>query len=222
MERGRAAVFGTGQLGRVMAERFAAAGYSVAALSRTAPAGLGAGIEAVAADLSTPEGVEATCRRLLEEPLDVLLVTAGAYAGGRRIEETSSEELERLFWVNARLPFYVLHHLLPEIRARQGSAILIGALGALAPKARQVSYNASKAALHSIVQTAAQELQGTGATVNALLPLTVDTPANRASMPQRDPREFVSPERLADLALFLCSPAGRDVSGALIPVRGGA
>ncbi|MDA8344448.1 MAG: SDR family oxidoreductase [Thermaerobacter sp.] len=217
----RAAVIGTGQLGRVMAERFSAAGYLVAAVDRRMPEGLGTGVEGIAADLSTPEGVRAVCAELVRQPLDAVLLTAGAYAGGRTIEQTPPEELERLFWVNARLPFYVLHHLLPALRARKGRAILIGALGAMDARAKQVAYSASKSALHSIVQTAAQELKGSGATANALLPLTIDTPSNRADMPDRDPSSWVSPQRLADLALFLCSDAGRDVSGALIPVRGG-
>ncbi len=222
MKRHGAAVLGTGQLGRVMVERFAAAGYEVLAVDRRLPEDLPKGVQAFAADLGTPDGVAAACERIAAQPLDALLLTAGAYAGGRGIEETPPEEFERLFWINARMPFYALRHLLPALRAARGSAVAIGALGAQDARARQVSYNASKAALHSIVQTAAQELKGSGARVNALLPLTIDTPSNRAAMPGRDPAAWVSPARLADLALFLCSEAGRDVSGALIPVRGGS
>ncbi len=217
----RAAVIGAGQVGRVMAQRFAAAGYAVRALGRSMPRDLPSGAIGVAADLGTPEGVSLACREIARGPLHALIVTAGAFAGGSAIEETAPEEFERLLWVNARLPFYVLQGLLPSLRAARGSAVLIGALGAQESRPKQVSYNASKAALHSIVQTAAQELKGSGATVNALLPLTIDTPSNRSDMPGRDPAQWAAPERLAELALFLCSSAGRDVSGALIPVRGG-
>jgi NAD(P)-dependent dehydrogenase (short-subunit alcohol dehydrogenase family) len=216
----RAAVIGAGQLGRVMAERFAAAGYAVQALGRTMPRDLPHGVEGIAADLGTPEGVSLACTEIARSPLHALIVTAGAYAGGSAIEETEPEEFERLLWVNARLPFYVLQGLLPSLRATRGSAVLIGALGAQESRPKQVSYNASKAALHSIVQTAAQELKGSGATVNALLPRTIDTPSNRRDMPGRDPVQWVAPEHLADLALFLCSHAGRDITGALIPFPG--
>lgn len=220
-EHRRALVVGAGNLGRVMAARFAGAGYDVLALSRSEPRGLPAGVRGERADLETPQGVESALLAMARLPLHVLLVTAGAYAGGQAVEETPPGEFERLLWVNASLPFHILRCLIPAIRAANGSAILVGALGAQEARPRQISYNASKAALHSIVQSAAQELKGTGATVNALLPLTIDTTANREAMPGRDPAAWVPMEHLADLALFLASPAGHDITGALIPVRGG-
>ncbi|HEX5537204.1 MAG TPA: NAD-dependent oxidoreductase, partial [Sphingobium sp.] len=59
-------------------------------------------------------------------------------------------------------------------------------------------------------------------TVNAVLPSVIDTPTNRADMPDADFSKFVQPAAIADLILFLASPASRGISGALIPVsRGG-
>ena len=69
-------------------------------------------------------------------------------------------------------------------------------------------------------ETLAEELKGKGINVNAVLPTIIDTPANRAAMPDADPAAWVSPDDLANVICFLLSPAARAVHGALLPVRG--
>ena len=82
-------------------------------------------------------------------------------------------------------------------------------------------YTASKAGVHRLTESLAEELQGTGVTVNAILPTVIDTPANRAEMPKADFSEWVRPEAIADIVLFLASLAARGITGALIPVSRG-
>jgi len=84
------------------------------------------------------------------------------------------------------------------------------------------AYAASKQAVHKLTESLAAELAGSDCTVNAVLPSIIDTPANRADMPDADFAQWVKPEALARVIRFLAGPDARSLSGALIPVsRGG-
>ena len=83
------------------------------------------------------------------------------------------------------------------------------------------AYSASKAALVSLVRTVAIENKGTGITANVVLPGTMDTPANRAAMPDADPSKWVHPSQVASLLVHLASDQASQISGAAIPVLGG-
>jgi NAD(P)-dependent dehydrogenase (short-subunit alcohol dehydrogenase family) len=84
------------------------------------------------------------------------------------------------------------------------------------------AYAASKSGVHRLTEALAEELADSGVTVNAILPSIIDTPTNRKDMPDADFSQWVKPQAIADVILFLASPAARAVTGALIPVtRGG-
>jgi NAD(P)-dependent dehydrogenase (short-subunit alcohol dehydrogenase family) len=74
--------------------------------------------------------------------------------------------------------------------------------------------------VHRLTESLAEELKADGITVNAVLPSTIDTPANRAEMPHADFATWVAPRALAEVILFLASDAGAPVTGALLPVTG--
>ena len=102
---------------------------------------------------------------------------------------------------------------------RSGRIINIGALGALKAGAGMGPDAASKSGVHRLTETLAAELKGK-VTVNAVLPSTIDTPANRRDMPKADFSSWVTPQELASVILFLASPEASAVTGALIPVSG--
>ena len=81
-------------------------------------------------------------------------------------------------------------------------------------------YAASKAGVHRLTEALAEELKGSGVTVNAVLPSIIDTPANRADIPKADFATWVTPEELTAVMLFLASEQASAVTGALIPVTG--
>jgi NAD(P)-dependent dehydrogenase (short-subunit alcohol dehydrogenase family) len=64
------------------------------------------------------------------------------------------------------------------------------------------------------------ELREHGINVNAVLPTTIDTPDNRAAMPDADPARWVAPQALAEVIVFLASDGARAIHGAAIPVTG--
>jgi NAD(P)-dependent dehydrogenase (short-subunit alcohol dehydrogenase family) len=82
------------------------------------------------------------------------------------------------------------------------------------------AYAASKAGVHRLAEALAEEQKRRGIRVNAVLPSIIDTPANRADMPDADHSAWVRPDELAEAMLFLLSPAASGVTGALVPVSG--
>src|SRR5205814_7617089 len=100
-----------------------------------------------------------------------------------------------------------------------GRIINVGAMGALQAGAGMGAYAASKAGVHRLTEALAAEWKGR-ITVNAVLPSTIDTSANRASMPGADFKKWVTPQELAEVILFLISDAASAVTGALLPASG--
>ena len=104
----------------------------------------------------------------------------------------------------------------------QGSGRIIhtAARAALAGTANHSAYNASKSVVVRLVESMAAEYKQRGITVNCVLPGTIDTPQNRADMPDADTSRWVTPEAIADVFLFLASDGARAITGAAVPVYG--
>jgi len=92
----------------------------------------------------------------------------------------------------------------------------------LEPSPNFAAYAISKAALVALVKNVAAEVKDSGITANVVLPSTIDTPANRKSMPNADFATWVAPESIAKLLVWLCSNDAADVNGAVIPIYGRA
>ena len=127
---------------------------------------------------------------------------------------------ERLYRVNTLTALNASRAAIPHLTASgSGRIINIGALGAFKAGAGMGPYAASKSGVHRLTETLAAALKGK-VTVNAVLPSTIDTPANRRDMPKADFSSWVTPQELASVILFLASPEASAVTGALIPVSG--
>lgn len=101
-----------------------------------------------------------------------------------------------------------------------GRIVNVAAKPALEPRrgARMSAYAASKAAVAALTQALAEELKGAGILVNAIVPSTIDTPSNRRAMPDADFAKWLTPEAAAEAVLALVSPAGHEISGAILPL----
>jgi NAD(P)-dependent dehydrogenase (short-subunit alcohol dehydrogenase family) len=109
------------------------------------------------------------------------------------------------------------------MRAGGGGHILnVAARPALQPVGGMLAYTSAKAAVASLTQCLADEVRDAGILVNAILPSILDTPTNRESMPDADFSRWPKVAEVADVIAFLCSPANRVTSGALVPVFGRA
>ena len=153
--------------------------------------------------------------------LDVLVHTVGGFAGGQSIVDTEAATFQQMLDANLNSVFYMLKAAIPALRkSGDGRLIAIGSRAAVDPGPHVAAYSASKAAMVSLVKTAALENKDAGLRANVILPATIDTLANRKAMPKADTAKWVQPAAIASLILWLASDAGKDVNGAAIPVYG--
>lgn len=153
--------------------------------------------------------------------VDVLAHLVGGFAGGQTVADTDDALFQRMFDLNVNAAFHMLRAVLPHMRkAGFGRIIAIGSRAAENPGASVGAYSASKAALVSLIRTVALENKNAGITANTILPGTIDTPANRKAMPGADVSQWVQPSSIARLIVWLTTDAGKDVTGAAIPVYG--
>ena len=154
--------------------------------------------------------------------IDVLAHLVGGFAGGQTIADTDDATFQRMFDMNLNSAFHMLRAVIPHMRkAGSGRIIAIGSRAAEAPGPTVGAYSASKAALVSLIRTVALENKDAGITANVILPGTMDTPANHKAMPGADTSTWVQPASVASLIVWLAGDAGKDVTGAAIPVYGG-
>jgi NAD(P)-dependent dehydrogenase (short-subunit alcohol dehydrogenase family) len=153
--------------------------------------------------------------------IDVLAHLVGGFAGGQTVADTDDATFQRMFDMNLNSALHILRAVIPHMRrAKAGRIIAIGSRAAEDPGATVGAYSASKAALVSLIRTVALENKDAGITANVILPGTMDTPANRKDMPGADTSQWVQPASVASLIVWLAGDAGKDVTGAAIPVYG--
>lgn len=156
-------------------------------------------------------------------PLWLACSLVGGWAGGETVEQADDVTvLDRMLSLNLRTAFVVAHEGLRHMGPAGGRVVLVGSRTALVPAAGQAAYSAAKAGVLSLVATLAEELRGSGRTANAIVPKVIDTPANRAGMPDADHGRWVPPEAIAAVVAWLASAESWPVSGAAIPVYGDA
>ncbi|MDX5331413.1 MAG: SDR family NAD(P)-dependent oxidoreductase [Caulobacteraceae bacterium] len=152
--------------------------------------------------------------------LDALINIAGGFRW-QTLQDGDPAVWDMLYAMNVKTAANASRAALPWLRkSAAGRIVNVGAMGAVKSAAGMGAYGASKAGVHRLTESLAEELKGEGITVNAVLPSIIDTPANRADMPDADFSAWVSPADLAKVMLFLASPDGRAVTGALLPVTG--
>jgi NAD(P)-dependent dehydrogenase (short-subunit alcohol dehydrogenase family) len=151
---------------------------------------------------------------------------AGGWRGGKPLHEEASDDVWRaMMSSNVDTVHGTLRAVLPSMVARgRGSIVVVGSRAAAQPatSARAAAYAASKAAVVALAQAVAAEVLDSGVRINAVLPSTLDTPANRAAMPKVDPSRWVSLPSAAGVIAFLLSDDARDISGAALPLYGRA
>jgi NAD(P)-dependent dehydrogenase (short-subunit alcohol dehydrogenase family) len=211
-----------GGLGTAVCQVFADAGVDIVAVDHHWKAS--APYPTVHADLTTAEGAAAMVAAAAKHgSIDGLVHLVGGFVGGKSIAESDDATWDSMVGVNLRVAVNSMRAVLkPMIAAKHGRIVAIGSRAAVEPLPNFAAYAVSKAALVALVKNAAAEVKDSGITVNAVLPSTIDTAANRAAMPKADFSKWVTPESIAKLLLWLVSDGASDVSGAAIPIYGRA
>lgn len=218
-----------GNLGRAVAGRFASEGASLVLLD--VDAGRAGKLAAelpgthlgLAVDLLDDAAVMAVVAEAAGRlgTIDVACALAGGFAMGPAVHETGAADWERMQRLNVGTLVSLMAAVVPGMVARgSGKVVAVGAHAALRGVAGMGAYCASKSAAMRVVESAAAELRPRGVNVNAVLPTILDTPANRAAMPNADPSHWVALDDLAAVIAFLASDDARAVHGALLPVTG--
>jgi NAD(P)-dependent dehydrogenase (short-subunit alcohol dehydrogenase family) len=212
-----------GALGRVVAEIAQKRGARIAGIDH-APSSAAATperIELGGVDLSdaaqAKHAVDAAATHFGK--LDALINIAGGFIF-ETVADGDIKSWQRMHALNLLTALNTSRAAIPHLLASSSARIInIGAMGALQAGAGMGPYAASKSGVHRLTEALAAEHKGK-ITVNAVLPSTIDTAANRASMPKADFSKWVKPQELAEVILFLVSDAASAVTGALIPVSG--
>ena len=214
-----------GNLGRAAASAFADLGASLV-FADFSQEGLDA-IDAlglrVQVDLTDEPSVHAMAEKVIASTgrIDVLANIAGGFAMGPMLHETQAEDWEFMMNLNARSVFYACKSVIPQmLQQGSGNIVSVSARAAQQGKGKMGPYCASKAAVITLTESLAAEHKHNAINVNCILPGTIDTPQNRADMPDADFSKWVPPAALADVIVFLASDAARCVTGAAIPVYG--
>jgi NAD(P)-dependent dehydrogenase (short-subunit alcohol dehydrogenase family) len=184
------------------------------------------GLELVKADLFDPDKVGEVVALAAGEtdvPLKGVVNLVGGFHAGERVHETPIDVFERQYMLNLRPTYLVTQAALPHLmRAGEGSIVCVSTRAALQPFAGAAGYISSKAAVIAFAQAVAVEYKHDGIRCNAILPSVIDTPGNRAAMPNADYDRWVKPAEIAGVIAFLLSHDSSPTSGGAIPVYGRA
>jgi NAD(P)-dependent dehydrogenase (short-subunit alcohol dehydrogenase family) len=193
------------------------------------------------ADVQADAGNAADIERLVNDAvkahggLDIVFANAGISGGFESISEQTADDWAEILRVNLIGPFLAIKHAAPLIKLRGGGSIVCTAsVAGLRSGAGGAAYSASKAGVINLVQTAAQQLSGTGVRVNAICPGLIETgmtkpiyemargsgQAHRIGELNPSGRGG-EPEEIAKAALFLASDESSYVNGAALVVDGG-
>lgn len=153
--------------------------------------------------------------------IDVLCNVAGGFRMGPAVHETPDADWNFLFDLNARSVLHAVRAVVPAmLAAGRGKIVNIAANSATKGVAHMGAYCASKDVVIRITEAMAGELRDSHINVNCVMPSIIDTPENRAAMPDADFARWVAPDALADAIVFLASDAARAIHGAALPVVG--
>nr|WP_315242952.1 SDR family NAD(P)-dependent oxidoreductase [uncultured Albidiferax sp.] len=214
---------GLGVLGRSVGAELAARGARVALVDRAAPAEV-AGVDLVvgSVDLGEPASAAAAFAQVAQAlgGIDAIVNVAGGFQW-ETLEGGSIDTWDRMYTMNLRTAVIACREVLPYLlRQPSGRIVNVGALASQKAGAGMGAYAASKAGVARLTESLAEELKDRGINVNAVLPSILDTPANRADMPDADVARWVSTQSLSGVIAFLLSEDASAITGACLPVAG--
>lgn len=224
---------GNGGLGASIVAAFLAEGARVAALARRddslaelrALPGASGSLLTLAVDLLDAHAAEQAAATVREwgSRIDILVNTAGAYAGGSLVAASTDEEWRAMLDANLLTALHATRAVLPTMVTGGGGRIInVSSRAARHVGSGSAAYAVAKAGLETLTLALAEEYREQRITANAVAPSVIATPAMLAQATEQERGRWVRPESLARVILFLASDEAADVSGAIVPVYGRA
>lgn len=153
--------------------------------------------------------------------IDALCNIAGGFTMGTQVHATPAETWKQMMDINAGTMLHTVQAVVPMMLAAGGGSIVnIGAGAGQKAGGLMGAYSVSKSAVIRMTEAMSAELREQGINVNCVLPSIIDTPPNRAAMPDADFSKWVAPRDLASVILFLCSDGAKAIHGVALPVVG--
>ncbi len=222
---------GAGNQGRAVTAAFLAAGWRISVAlhhtdARDALDGLKAAhpgrVSTCFLDLTTERGADSAITQTVQwgGRLDAVVHLMGAWHGGAKVGDTTLGVWDAMHLVNLTSAFLLARAAIGRMQDGGGSLVFVSSRAALEERAKNGAYAVAKSGLLVLAQTIAEEYGDTGIRANAVLPGTIDTPANRRAMPNADASKWTPPDEIARVILFLASPESAPVNGAAVPVYG--
>lgn len=220
-----------GQLGEALAAHFAAAGFSLALVSRTRAeaearvadlpqAAIGQRFTAHAADLSNPAATEKLAAEVLAAHgttgVHAVICAAGGFGATGSVSDADPDAWHKQFAINVDTAFATTRAFLPALREARGSLVYFGSAAVLpggSPKGL-AAYAAAKSGVLSLMRSVALDEKPHGVRANAVAPTAIRTSANLADM--GDKTFYVERESVAEVVAFLISPAARNMTGQVL------
>lgn len=192
---------------------------------------------AVACDVSDRADIDRAVSQIRDRfgRLDVVVNNAGITHRNQPLLDVDEDTFDRIFAVNVKSIYHMIHAVVPLMRAQGGGVILnVGSTAGIRPRPGLTWYNASKGAVNLMSKSLALELAPDRIRVNALCPVmgetgmledfmgVPDTPENRAKFIATIPLGRMSrPADVAAVAVFLASDEAEFITGVELPIDGG-
>jgi NAD(P)-dependent dehydrogenase (short-subunit alcohol dehydrogenase family) len=230
--KGRVAIVtgGTGALGQAVTRRLLGAGTIVCipyaepeeleALRASLQPDALARVQAIKADVTDEHAFNDFTHRVVtsQSRVDILVNGVGGFMGGD-LASTPLARWNHLMALNLTSAVIGCRAVLPTMMAaRYGRIVNISSRAVMPPMGGFTAYTVAKSAVLTLTQALAQEVKGHSVTVNAVLPSTMDTAANRKAMPDADRSQWVQPDAVAAVIAFLVSDEADAISGAGVAV----
>jgi NAD(P)-dependent dehydrogenase (short-subunit alcohol dehydrogenase family) len=217
-----------GNMGRALVQRFAVDGYRVVGVDADATNSISdlPSVESHVVDLMSEDAAQAFVQSMVEkhERIDMAVLTVGGFAMGS-IAETKTSDILQQYKLNFETAYNVARPVfLQMMKQGAGRLFLVGARPALSAAASKgmVAYGLAKSLIFRLAEMMNDEAKGTNVTVNVIVPSIIDTPQNRAAMPDADFSKWVTPDQIADAVAFHASEQASALRESLIKVYGGA
>jgi NAD(P)-dependent dehydrogenase (short-subunit alcohol dehydrogenase family) len=171
-------------------------------------------------DVGDDDAMAALAERTLKAHgrIDVLVTAVGGFAMGGLVD-TDRATWDAQIALNLTTTYVASRAILPSmLSAGSGRIVAVASRAVVPPAGGFIAYTVAKAGVIAFVQALAQETRGRGVTVNAVLPSTMDTPANRTAMPDVDPRTWTPVTAVADAIGYLAGESAGHITGTLLAV----